>query len=208
MRRLGNVFRTEVAAVTALLWMPISASAQSPLKGAPVSPSSGGLVAGFSTQSQRPIDIAADKLIYDSANCASIATGSVELLQGTSRLRAEVAHTFSKHKPATGPDQPACGPIQRIEVDGDVFYVTPDETARGDRAVYDADQSLIVMTGNVILVQAKQNVVRGDRLTIHTLTHLAEMESTAQGRGAPGRVRAVLYPSAGQVAPGGPTGPH
>jgi lipopolysaccharide export system protein LptA len=208
MQRLGNGFWTEVAAVIALLSMPISAIAQSPLKGTPATPASGGLMAGFSTQSQGPVDIAADKLTYDSANCASIATGSVEMLQGTSRLRAEVAHAFSKHKPATGPDQSVCGPIERIEVDGDVFYVTPDETARGDHAVYDADQSLIVMTGNVVLVQAKRNVVRGDRLTIHTLTHLAEMVSTAQGRGTPGRVRAVLYPSAGQGVPSGPTGTH
>jgi lipopolysaccharide export system protein LptA len=208
MQRLGNGFWTGAATVIALLSTPLAAIAQSPLKGAPATPASGGLMAGFSTQSQSPIDIAADKLTYDSANCASIATGSVEMLQGTSRLRAEVAHTFSKHKPTTGPDQPACGAIERVEVDGDVFYVTPDETARGDHGVYNADQSLIVMTGNVILVQAKQNVVRGDRLTIHTLTHLAEMVSTAQGRGTPGRVRAVFYPSAGQGLPGRPTGSH
>jgi lipopolysaccharide export system protein LptA len=206
MQRLGHGFWKEAAAVTVTLWMPISASAQPPLKEAPSAV--GGFMPGFSTQSPAPIDIAADKLTYDSANCASIATGSVEMLQGTSRLRAEVAHTFSKHKPATGPEQPACGAIERVEVDGDVFYVTPDETARGNHAVYDADQSLIVMTGNVVLVQAKQNVVRGDRLTIHTLTHLAEMVSTAQGRGTPGRVRAVFYPSGGQGVPGGPPGPH
>lgn len=208
MQWLGNGFWTEVAATLALLSTPLSATAQSPPKGTPATVAGGGPMAGFSTQSQGPVDIAADKLTYDSANCESIATGSVEMLQGTSRLRAEAAHAFSKHKPATGPDQPACGPVERIEVDGGVFYVTPDETARGDHAVYDADQNLIVMTGNVVLVQAKQNVVRGNRLTIHTLTHLAEMVSTAQGRGTPGRVRAVLYPSAGPGVPGGPNGAH
>ena len=38
------------------------------------------------------------------------------------------------------------------------------------------------MTGNVIVVQGK-NVIHGDRLTIHTATREAQMESEAKGRG-------------------------
>jgi lipopolysaccharide export system protein LptA len=161
---------------------------------------------GLTPSSNGPIDITADNGTYDNATCESTWTGSAEVLQGETRLRAHESRAFMKHKAATGADQPSCGPAERIEADGDVYYVTPDENARGDHAVYNADDNLIVMTGDVILVQGK-NVVHGDRLTIHTQTRAAQMDSTAQGRGTPGRVRAVFY-QAQPGAPGAPAPPH
>jgi lipopolysaccharide export system protein LptA len=154
---------------------------------------------GLTGQSNGPIDITADNSIYDNATCESTWTGSAEVLQGTTRLRAHEIRAFMKHKAATPTDQTSCGAAERIEADGDVYYVTPDQNARGDHAVYSADDNLIVMTGDVILVQGK-NVVHGDRLTIHTQSRAAQMESNAQGRGTPGRVRAVFY----QTQPGSP----
>jgi lipopolysaccharide export system protein LptA len=177
-----------VAALAALL-VPAGAVAQGP--------------GGLSPSAHGPIDITADNGTYDNASCESTWSGAAEVLQGNTRLRARVIHAFMHHKPPSGPDQAACGPAERIEADGDVFYVTPDQRARGDHAVYNADESLIVMTGDVILVQGK-NVVHGDRLTIHTQTRAAQMESGAQGRGTPGRVRGVFY----QTEPGAPAAPH
>ena len=89
-------------------------------------------------------------------------------------------------------EQSNCGATERIEAEGDVFYVTPEQVARGDHAVYSASLGVIVLTGNVIVVQGK-NVIHGDRLTIKVATREAQMESDAKGRGVPGRVRAVLY---------------
>jgi len=164
--------------------------------------------AQISPQSSGPMDISADNGTFVAATCQSTWSGSAEVLQGTSRLRANEIRAFFKKKPGGGDGaagkgggavgglpggpQSACGATDRIEADGDVFYVTPDQTARGDRAVYTADNDLIVMTGNVIVVQGK-NVVRGDRLTIHVATRAAQMESDAHGRGAPSRVRGVFY---------------
>jgi len=161
---------------------------------------------GLATQSKGPIDIAADNSIYDNATCESTWTGSAEVLQGTTRLRAHEIRAFMRRQAATAADQSSCGAAERIEADGDVYYVTPDQHARGDHAVYSADDNLIVMTGDVILVQG-QNVVHGDRLTIHTQTRAAQMDSSAQGRGAPGRVRAVFYQTQ-PGSPGAPATPH
>ena len=163
---------------------------------------------GLSPQSNGPIDITADNGTYDNASCESTWTGSAEVLQGTTRLRAHEIRAFMKRKASTAADQSNCGAAERIEADGDVYYVTPDQNARGDHAVYNADANLIVMTGDVILVQGK-NVVHGDRLTIHTQTRAAQMESGAQGRGTPGRVRAVFYQSQQPGAPpGAPAASH
>jgi lipopolysaccharide export system protein LptA len=197
----GGQFWIAAGVFLALGAAPLAGAAES--AGAPGGFGPGGL----SPQAHGPLDITADNAAYDNANCQSTWSGSAEVLQGDARLRAHVIHAFMKHKAATGPDQPACGAADRIEADGDVFYVTPDQRARGDHAVYSADENLIVMTGDVILVQGK-NVVHGDRLTIHTQTRAAQMDSNAQGRGAPGRVRGVFYQSPEPGAPGAPAASH
>jgi lipopolysaccharide export system protein LptA len=155
---------------------------------------------GLSPNAHGPIDIGAENSTYNNTTCESTWSGAVEVLQGDTRLRAHDMHVFMSRKPTTAADQAACGNAQRIEADGDVFYVTPEQRARGDHAVYNADENLIVMTGNVILVQGK-NVVHGDKLTIHTLTRAAEMESNS-------RVRAVFYQDE-TATPGAPAAaPH
>jgi lipopolysaccharide export system protein LptA len=189
---------------SAALGLTLAAAFGSPgLVGAQIAPRSSG-----------PMDISADNGSFVNATCESTWSGSAEVLQGTSRLRANVIRAFLKKKPGgpgggaagrsggaigggaigglPGGPQSDCGATERIEAEGDVFYVTPDQTARGDRAVYTADNDLIVMTGNVIVVQGK-NVVHGDRLTIHVATREAQMESEARGRGVPNRVRGVFY---------------
>lgn len=160
-----------------------------------------------------PIDIEADNSDFSNATCVSTWSGSAEALQGNARLRADVIKAFFKPKPAStkpptqtgaSPEQQSnCGDTDRIEAHGNVFYQTPDQIAKGDDAVYTADANLIVMTGDVVVLQGK-NVVRGDRLTIHTQDKVALMESNAKGRGTPGRVRGVFY-SNQQGQPGAPS---
>jgi lipopolysaccharide export system protein LptA len=158
-----------------------------------------------------PIDITSDNGDFSNATCVSTWSGSAEALQGNARLRADVIKAFLKPKaPSTKPPPPGatpaqqsnCGDTDRIEADGNVFYQTPDQIARGDHAIYTADSDLIVMTGDVIVLQGK-NIVRGDKLTIHVKDKVALMESNAKGRGAPGRVRGVFYPNQ-QAQPGSP----
>ena len=149
-----------------------------------------------------PIDISADELEVLDAENRAVWRGNVEAVQGNNRLRAPVLNIFY----ARGGAQPAAGggQIRRMEAEGPVYYVTPDQNARGDRAVYEAGTDTVVMTGNVVLVQGR-NVVQGDRLTIDTRTNKATLVSNAAGRTQPGRVRGVFYPGQGQ--PGAATRP-
>jgi len=164
--------------------------------------------------SNGPIDITADSATVVNSTCDATWSGAAEALQGNSRLRANVIKAHLKKKPpgaagqtAGGAGSPSdCGGTERIEADGNVFYVTPDQVAHGDHAVYTADADQIVMTGNVIVVQGGKNVVRGDKMTIHVSTREVTIDSVAQGRGTPGRVRGVFYPNTpgapGSGAPG------
>ena len=176
-----------------------------------------GAAAQITSSSNGPMDISADNGAFDNAACESTWSGAAEVLQGTARLRATTIKAYFKKKPAApgaapapgsnasalgmpGGAQSSCGATERVEADGDVFYVTPEQNARGDHAVYSADGAEIVMTGDVIVVQGK-SVIHGDRLVIHTVTHQAQMESIAHGRGVPNRVRAVLFQAPGASAP-------
>ena len=109
--------------------------------------------------------------------------------------RAQVIRVFSSPKAGVAANsQGRCGATQRLEAEGDVYYVTPSQAVRGDRAVYVAETDTITITGNVVVTQGK-SVARGDRMTVKVKTGQVNLESTVKGRGKPGRVRGVFYPS-------------
>ena len=160
----------------------------------------GPAVAQVETRSKAPIDITANQAEVIASKCVAIWRGAAEALQGEARLRADTISIYSIPKGTGANGQPACGGTDRIVADGHVYYVTPQQNARGDHAVYSAAADQIVITGDVILVQGK-DVGRGDKLTLEVATREAKLESNAVGAGKPGRVRAVYYPdTSGQSA--------
>jgi lipopolysaccharide export system protein LptA len=153
--------------------------------------------AGGGNDSSAPVDISADEQEVITSQCKTIFRGSVEVLQDKARMRASTMTVYNRRKtPGKASSAPGgnndCGDVDHVEADGNVFYVTPEQTVRGDHAVYDYATDTIVVTGDVVAVQG-QDVARGDRMTIKTKTNDVKMESNATGRGKP-RVRAVLYP--------------
>lgn len=139
--------------------------------------------------SSAPIDVSADQQETINSKCIIIFRGNVEILQDRSRLRAQQVTVYNaKRVGAEG----GCGNAQRLEAEGDVYVVSENQKARGDRAVYTFSDSTAVLTGDVILTRGK-DVARGDRLTVNTKTNDAKLESSAKGRSASRRVRAVFY---------------
>lgn len=170
-------------AVPALLALALTAGAASPA------------AAQLATGSSAPVDITADEGEVVNSQCLSIWRGDAEALQATTRLRAQVIRVFSSPKPGMAANsQGRCGATQRLEAEGDVYYVTPSQAVRGDRAVYVAETDTITITGGVVVTQGK-SVARGDRMTVKVKTGQVNLESSVKGRGKPGRVRGVFYPS-------------
>ncbi len=135
-----------------------------------------------------PIDITADSSVTVQSQCQTTWSGAVEALQAATRLRADTVKLFARKS------GDSCGTSDRMEANGQVYFVTPERTVRADDAVYTFGNQTIVLTGNVIVVQGK-SVVRGDRMVINTGTGEANMTSAAKGRNKPGRVRGVFYPN-------------
>jgi lipopolysaccharide export system protein LptA len=156
--------------------------------------------------SKAPVDITADQLVVQNHQCLATWSGNAEALQETSRLRANVMNVYNKQipnpHPAAGANaNPSCGDLDRMEADGNVYYVTPERVVKGDHAVYTADNTTIIMTGTEVVATQGKNVLSGTRLVINTDTGEANMiDERNTGRGKTGRVRGVLYPSDQQPA--------
>lgn len=104
--------------------------------------------------------------------------GRAEIVQGGNRIRA---NAIEATRGGSG--------VSRIEATGDVYFVTPDQSMRGERAVYTPGNDEIVVTGDVVLTQGR-NVLTGNRIVYNTRTETARIE----GGGGNGRVQGVFYP--------------
>ena len=104
--------------------------------------------------------------------------GRAEITQGQNRLRADSIVGTN----AAGQN------ISTVTASGNIYYVTPTESIRGDRAVYTVSNATIVVTGDVILTQGK-NVLTGGRLTYNIDTGETNMVA-----GSNGRIQGVFYP--------------
>ncbi len=146
--------------------------------------------AQLAASSKAPVDITADQLEVQNAQCLTVWRGAAEALQDTSRLRANTLNIYNKVLGGRGSaGAQNCGQLDRMEADGQVYYVTPNRVVKGDHAVYTAGDKTIIMTGDVVATQC-QNVIAGTRLVINTQTGEATMVSETKGR-----VRAVIYPN-------------
>lgn len=148
-------------------------------------------------------------------------SGPVEVVMSSgARLTCDLLTIYS-YGPGEGPNAPPPGQpapakpppasqatddtstssIKQMIAEGHVFYVTQNETVKGDHGVYDAEPDTITMTGNVVAVQGK-DVARGDTMIIDRKSGHTTMISDATGRNKPNRVRAVIYNQGGQGSQG------
>jgi lipopolysaccharide export system protein LptA len=160
--------------------------------------------AQLAAKSDSPVDITADELEVVQGQCASIWKGSAEALQDTSRLRADVLKAYFEPKakgaapaapaaPAAGgaPSTSSCGALVRMEAQGSVYYVTPEQRVRANAALYEASTDNITMTGDVVAVNG-QNVLRGDKMVINQKTGQGQVMGGVKG--GKNRPRGVFYP--------------
>jgi lipopolysaccharide export system protein LptA len=150
------------------------------------------------SQKKGPIDITSDSTDVRDPDHLMMFRGKVEALQDTNRLRSDTLDVYYKKaapKTANAPKAPAAaapggadlGDIDRMIATGNVYYVTPTQVVRGDKAVYTADSRTIVVTGDVVLTQG-EDVGRGTRLVIELDSGHSTLECTA-----PCRPRFVVY---------------
>jgi lipopolysaccharide export system protein LptA len=131
----------------------------------------------------QPIQVEADNIDYQPQRSLALFSGNAVVIQGQTVLRSANLRVAYR-----GSD------IDKVFADTEVFYTSPTERVRGDRAVFDVTNDTVTFSGNVIVTQG-QNVVRGQQLVLNTETNASTM------RGMDGRVRAVFFPDRATKSP-------
>lgn len=162
-----------------------AAYAQSPA----ASPASSGppnALQGFSKNKDEPVQIEAATLDVRDKEKIAIFTGNVHVIQGDTDLRTKKLIVYYEEsdgkKGAPKTAQPGPGgesQIKKLEAIGDVFVTQKDQTAQGDKGVFDMKTNLITLTGlpgKLVVVSQGKSVLQGERLVVNRETGMSRME--------------------------------
>lgn len=141
-----------------------------------------------------PVSYSADNLEYFDTERRLVLVGDVDIVQNDARLRADRITLFFSASTAAGETQQGglgSGDIERMIAEGEVYYVRPAQSARGNRAVYEISQDSVTFSGNVV-VASDENVIRGETLVLN----IGNRRTVIRPQGG-GRVRGVFVPSEG-----------
>ena len=144
---------------------------------------SGEAFQGFSSGSDDPINIEADRLEVRDEEKVAVYSGNVRVQQGGTILKAPQLTVHYIGDAANGAPGSA---VDRIEAGSPVVVESGDQTATGNNAVFEMQRDLVTLSGDVVLTQGG-NVVRGERLVVDLNTKQANIQG--------GRVQTILTPS-------------
>ena len=177
--RRGRVRRLRRAALLAPAFIVVAALA------------SGGVaqdtIIGGDHDSSQPIEITADTLEVRQPDNVAIFRGDVDAVQGTMLLHADMLVVYYREA-EEGEENLG---ISRIDAEGNVFVSSPEETAQGQRGVYDVDNARIDLAGGVILTRG-DNIIEGDTLQMDLEAGRSHVKSDGQESSA--RVRGLFVP--------------
>jgi lipopolysaccharide export system protein LptA len=123
--------------------------------------------------SGKPINIEAENGVeWQQNNRVYIARGNAKATRGQTSVTADTLYAYYRPPQPRAPVPASGGPappksesadgsnqIYRLEADGHVVFSTPTQNAYGDHAVYDVDQTMLVMTGKNLKIVTPQDVV-------------------------------------------------
>lgn len=138
---------------------------------------------GFSQNKDQPVQIEAATLEVRDKDKVATFSGNVHVIQGDTDLRSKTLVVFYEDDSAGAKGgvkaaQPGPGgssQIKRLEANGNVLVTQKDQTATGDKGVFDMRTNTITLMGNVVISQG-QNVLRGERLVVDRVTGVSRME--------------------------------
>jgi lipopolysaccharide export system protein LptA len=145
------------------------------------------------------IVIEADTLDIFNEQGLTVYEGRVDAVQGDTQLRADRLELYSD--PAAGSAGLGdMGDVVRAIAIGNVYYVTPEQVATGDRAVYDVAADTVTLTGGQVVVTQGCDVLTGTEVVMNLTTNDAQVRAGPAADGRPGRVRTVIR-SGDEAAP-------
>jgi len=127
----------------------------------------------------KPLEILADQGIeWNQPRKAYIARGNAQAIQGDVAVRADVLTAYYREAEGGRTD------IWRIDADNSVRIVTPTQQAFGDKAIYDVEKGVLVLTGKNVRL-----ITESDRITARDSLEYWEKRNMAVARGEAVAVR-------------------
>lgn len=158
--RLGGILARAAFGVAsaALLWLATASE--------PVTAQSAGFGLGGNDQ---PVEIFADQGIEWHQNASAyVARGNARAVRADTTVYGQTLTAYYRKGPGASPGNAADAggtQIYRVDADGAVRIVSPSGTAYGDKAVYDVDKGILVMTGsNLRLITERETITARDTL--------------------------------------------
>ena len=179
------------------LTAPAAGAAQAQQSSAPPN-----AVQGFSQNPDQPVRIKADALEVRNQKKVATYTGNVRLVQGDTTLSSKTLIVYYDGEQANGqapaarsatPAPASSGSIRLMEAIGQVVVTQNDQTATGEKAVYDMKTNLITLSGlagGYVAVSQGPNVVESPRLVVHLDTGVSHFEGGVRSRFVPGSNKA------------------
>lgn len=156
------------------------------LHATPAAAQESGILGGFRSEPDKPIEVEADALEVQDTNRTATFTGNVRVVQGDIRMKAD---RITVHY---GGGRESGSRIQKIAASGNVLVSAPDnQTASGEWANYIVATRQIEM-GNSVVLRQGENVIRGSRLSVDLDSGQARV--TGSENGGTGRVKGLFQP--------------
>ena len=185
-----------IALAIGLLSSNLVAHAQTTSQGPP------NALQGFSQNRDQPVHIEAATLEVRDKQKQATFSGDVRVKQGDTGLRCKSLVVFyeqsgsptdaSKSLQAASPGPSGEQRIKRLEARGSVVVTQKDQTATGERGIFDMKTNTVTLTGNPVVMTQGQNVLRGGKLVVDLTSGVSRVEAGKSGQG----VQMLVQPGA------------
>jgi lipopolysaccharide export system protein LptA len=150
---------------------------------------------GLHHDANQKIDITADSMEVRQSERVANFRGNVVAVQGDLKMTADsvkVYYNLEQSAADTSKQQSGTTQIERIDAEGHVRIISPNQSATGSWGIYDVGHELLTLGGAVVLKRGDTQI-QGSRLELDLKTGKSRMVS-ASSTDESGRVRGVFAP--------------
>ena len=144
----------------------------------------------FGFDGNGPINVQAQTATYKKA--ITTLSGQVAVNQGASRVTSDNMVIYRAEVDKTARDEAdkslKLGAITEIDATGNFVYTAPQRRLTGKRGVYDREENIITVTGDVLLKQDDGTMVTGEKLVYDLTEKRARVGPQCTGPNCGGRV--------------------